>query len=75
MKTIAHRGIHPKEAMRLDDTVTGEHDLRGKEDVVLNHAVVTDMISTPQHYVISNSREWLKRICLQNETIIADRRI
>ena len=46
--------------------------MRGERYVVLDDAVVTNVITTPEHHVVSNGREWLNRIVLENKTVVAD---
>src|ERR1700741_3568763 len=72
VNTIAYRCVDSKKCKRLDRAVTGKHDVRRKGNMVLYHAVMTNVIAAPKNDVIANRRERLNRVVFEDKTVVAD---
>ena len=53
--------------------MTGDDDVRGKETVVLDDRIVTDVVAAPQSHVVADPNAGLKSVVLQDEAVVADR--
>ncbi len=54
--------------------MTGEHYVRGEEHMVMNDAVMTNVIARPHDDVVADGRERLEGVVLQNEAVVSDLR-
>lgn len=53
-------------------TSARDYDMRGEEYVASNVGVVSNVISTPQHTVVTNFHKWLNGIILKNEAVFTN---
>lgn len=49
--------------------------MRGDKTIVLDHRMMTDVVSAPKHDVIANFDEWLDRIIFKDKAVFAHNRI
>lgn len=53
-------------------TMPAQHNMRRKKNMIVDAAVVTDVIAAPQHDIVADGRERLNGIVFENKTVIAD---
>ena len=51
--------------------MTRHNNLRRNEAVVPNGRVMADVVSAPDHDIAADRNEWLNRVVLKDETVVA----
>ena len=64
-------GINAQEAIFPHVNLPGEHDMRRNERIVVDDAVMADMIAAPKSDVVADTDEGLHGIVLKDERMLA----
>jgi hypothetical protein len=70
-RLVPHGRVNAEEAIRFDGGAARDHDMRGDHDVILDAAVVANVITAPHNDVASDFNKGLDGVVFEDEAIIA----
>src|SRR3982074_1100125 len=68
---FAHGGVYTQKAKWFDGADAGDHHMRCDHYVILDGAVVANVIAAPDDYVTADCDKWLNCIVFEDETLVS----
>jgi Fe-S oxidoreductase len=68
---IRNRGVHPYKCASADRAMAGDYNMTGQKTEITYLAVVSDMISAPEHSTVTNRDERLYGVVFEDKNVVA----